>query len=77
MPELWRRTIWLLLWGWMPAGIAWQLLNADRLDFYSMLGWFVWPVAPAIYLILGLLRRLVVGRAAARKGDSPVDQDRR
>ena len=41
-------TVWLLLWGWMPAGIGWQLLNFDRLDAYSLLGWFVWPAAPAV-----------------------------
>lgn len=57
MPEPWRRTTWLLLWGWMPAGIGWQLLNADRLDFYSMLGWFVWPVVPTAYLVVTLLLR--------------------
>jgi hypothetical protein len=59
MPEPWRRTVWLLLWGWMPAGIGWQLLNADRLDAFSMLGWFGWPAVPAVYLIVMLLGRLL------------------
>ena len=70
MPEPWRRTLWLLLWGWMPAGIGWQLLNADRLDFYSMLGWFVWPAIPTAYLILALLSRLLPGslRTGRRRG---------
>jgi hypothetical protein len=57
MPEPWRRTIWLLLWGWMPAGIGWQLLNSDRIDAYSMIGWFVWPVFPACYLSVMLVFR--------------------
>ena len=62
MPALWQRAIWLLLWGWMPAGIGWQLLNVDRLDFYSMLGWFVWPLVPMAYLGLMLLIRLLPGK---------------
>lgn len=49
-----RRSIyragWLLLYGWMPVGIAWQLLNADHLDAYSLLGWFLWPLVPLAYL---------------------------
>jgi hypothetical protein len=57
MPQPWLRTIWLLLWGWMPVGIGWQLLNADRLDAYSFLGWFGWPVVPALYLAMALLFR--------------------
>jgi hypothetical protein len=50
MPEPWRRTTLLLLYGWMPAGIGWQLVNLDRIDAYSMLGWFSWPPVPAVYL---------------------------
>ena len=69
MPEPWRRTIWLLLWGWMPAGIGWQLLNADRLDFYSMLGWFVWPAVPTVYLVVMLLIGLLPGTSERRKDD--------
>jgi hypothetical protein len=57
----------MLLWGWMPAGIGWQLLNADRLDFYSMLGWFVWPAVPAVYLVMTLLMGLLPGKR--RMGD--------
>ena len=72
MPALWRRTIWLLLWGWMPAGIGWQLRNVDRLDFYSMLGWFVWPVVPMVYLVVMLLIRLLPG-----KGSPRTDEQRR
>jgi len=69
MPALWRRTTWLLLWGWMPAGIGWQLLNVDRLDFYSMLGWFVWPVVPMAYLVAMLLIGLLPGRGTPRRRD--------
>jgi hypothetical protein len=59
MPEPWLRATWLLLWGWMPAGIGWQLLHSERIDAYSMLGWFVWPVVPACYVVaMLLLRRL-------------------
>lgn len=68
MPEPWRRTVWLLLWGRMPAGIGLQLLNIDRLDAYSMLGWFLWPAVPAAYLIVMLL----IGRLPRRD-----DQGRR
>ncbi|HEX8094430.1 hypothetical protein [Jatrophihabitans sp.] len=68
MPEPWQRSIWLLLWGWMPAGIGWQLLNVERLDIYSMLGWFVWPVVPMVYLVVSLLIGLA-GKGAARKDD--------
>lgn len=57
LPRPWLRASWLLLWGWMPVGIGWQLLNAERLDAYSMLGWFVWPAVPACYLAATLLRR--------------------
>ncbi|HEX8304764.1 MAG TPA: hypothetical protein VF612_07790 [Jatrophihabitans sp.] len=67
MPEPWRRTTWLLLWGWMPAGIGWQLLNADRLDAYSMLGWFVWPAVPAAYLVVALLIGLLPRMDERRK----------
>jgi heme exporter protein D len=52
----------------MPAGIGWQLLNADRLDFYSMLGWFVWPAVPTVYLLLMLLIGSLAGRGTARNG---------
>ena len=45
----------------MPVGIGWQLLNADRLDAYSMLGWFLWPAVPAAYLAVALL----IGPAAS------------
>jgi hypothetical protein len=55
MPQPWRRGIWLLLYGWMPAGIGWQLLNLNRLDAYSMLGWLLWPLVPAGYLCAMLL----------------------
>jgi hypothetical protein len=41
----------------MPVGIGWQLLNADRLDAYSMLGWMAWPVVPVCYLAAMLLLR--------------------
>jgi hypothetical protein len=64
MPEPWGRATWLLLWGWMPAGIGWQLLHMDRIDAFSMLGWFLWPAVPALYLVLTLLQR----RASARRG---------
>ena len=67
MPEPWRRTIWLLLWGWMPAGIGWQLLNTDRLDAYSMLGWFLWPAVPVAYLVVALLIGLLPGTGERRK----------
>ena len=69
MPEPWRRTLWLLLWGWMPAGVGWQLLNSDRLDAYSMLGWFVWPAAPAVYLVVALLTGLLPRTGKRRKDD--------
>jgi hypothetical protein len=55
MAQPWRRALWLLGWGWMPVGIGWQLLNADQLDAYSMLGWFLWPAVPATYLAVALL----------------------
>jgi hypothetical protein len=41
----------------MPAGIGWQLLHSERIDAFSMLGWFVWPVVPAGYLAAMLLVR--------------------
>ncbi len=46
----------------MPAGIGWQLLHVERLDAYSMLGWFLWPAAPALYLIAMLLLGRLSGR---------------
>jgi hypothetical protein len=69
MPQPWRRTTWLLLWGWMPAGIGWQLLHSERIDAFSMLGWFVWPVVPMVYLVLALLRGFLAGKGSPRTDD--------
>ena len=62
MPALWVKAVLLLLYGWLPAGIAWQLLNQKRIDAFSMLGWFLWPVVPVAYLGVALWRQRRAGR---------------